>query len=486
MSTKILSLALSVVLVSPILTYARDAADYSHSQVSAYVTARDTGQRLARVGDLEFEPKPQPLETEKSVFVDPSKKAQTFLGIGGALTDASAETFYKLPKATQQEILAAYYDPQAGIGYTFGRTHIHSCDFSSESYTYVKEGDTELKTFDISHDLKYRIPFIKEVMAATGGKLRLFVSPWSPPAWMKSNHDMLHGGRLLPEYADAWARYYVKFIKAYEEQGVPIWGLTVQNEPMANQTWESCMYTATEERDFVRDHLGPALVKGGLKDKKLIVWDHNRDLIYNRVSTILDDPKAAKYVWGVGFHWYEGGLYDNVELVRDTYPKITLLLTEGCNGPFSTDPTNEWQLGEKYGRSMIKDFNSGAAAWTDWNVLLDEEGGPNHVNNFCFAPIHGDTRTGKLHYMTSYYYIGQFSKFIRPGAKHIVSSSMDLELQTTACQNSDGTIAVVVMNMSDEVHPFSIWLAGRAARTSSPAHSILTFVIAKPGSAPAI
>ena len=228
------------------------------NHVEIYLTAKDTGQRLARTDEGELANSPPMTEKEEYIFIDPSKTFQTIIGIGGALTDASAETFYKLPANKQQEILRAYFDPQNGIGYTLGRTHIHSCDFSSESYTYVKDGDTQLDSFDISHDLKYRIPFIKAAMKEAGNQFTLFISPWSPPAWMKDNHDMLHGGKLKPEYYESWARYYGKFIHAYEKEGIPIWGLTVQNEPMAVQTWESCIYSAEEERDFVKNYLGPA------------------------------------------------------------------------------------------------------------------------------------------------------------------------------------------------------------------------------------
>jgi glucosylceramidase len=218
---------------------------------------------------------------------------------------------------------------------------------------------------------------------------------------MKDNNDMLHGGMLRPEFADAWASYFAKFIKAYERAGIPIWGLTVQNEPMAIQTWESCIYTAKEERDFAKNHLGPTLGKAGLKNKKIIIWDHNRDMLYQRSQVVLDDPEAARYVWGVGFHWYMGDHFENVKRVQEAYPKTHLLFTEGCNGPFDPARIHEWQWGELYGKSMINDFNNGAVGWTDWNVLLDQEGGPNHVRNFCFAPIHGDTKTGALTYMNS-------------------------------------------------------------------------------------
>lgn len=448
--------------------------------VVVFTTADSTKLRLTQTATLPFSPFGQPNEGQPCVFVDPSQRFQTFVGIGGALTDASAETFAKLPKARQDEFLTAVFDPEKGIGYTIARTNINSCDFSSDMYTYVGEGDRELKTFSLAHDERFKMPFIKKAMATAGGKLPLFVSPWSPPGWMKDNRDMLHGGKLLPDFYDSWANYYVKFIQAYEKSGIPVWGLSVQNEPMATQTWESCIYTANEERDFIKNHLGPTLAKNGLADKKLIAWDHNRDLIYQRAATYLSDPEAAKYIWGIGFHWYEiwngGRQYENVKRVAESFPDKNLLLTEACNYPFSWKTFDEWQWGEQYGENMIHDFNNGAVAWTDWNVLLDEVGGPNHVNNFCFAPVHAKTGEGSLHFMNSYFYIGHFSKFIRPGARRIVASSNRAQLLTTAFLNPDGKIAVVVMNPTGEKIPFRLWLDGRAAETVSLPHSISTLV----------
>lgn len=339
-------------------------------QVIVYTTADSTNFRLTVTDTLNFKELIQPKETQVCVFTDPDKTFQTFLGIGGALTDASAETFSKMPEAKQEELLLAYFDNQTGIGYTLGRTNINSCDFSSGSYTYVTEGDKELKSFNINHDLQYRIPLIKKAIAAAGGKLTLFASPWSPPAYMKDNNDMLHGGKLNPEYYQPWADYYTKFIKAYEKMGIPIWGITIQNETMATQKWESCIYTADDERDFLKNYLGPTMEKAGLSDKKIIVGDHNRDLMYQRANVIFDDPEASKFAWGMGFHWYEdwsGGeqMFDNVRLVHDTYPDKNLLFTEGCPESFNTGMYNYWGLGEEYGRSMINDFNNGTVGWTD-------------------------------------------------------------------------------------------------------------------------
>ena len=459
----------------------KNAFPIEGKKVTVYTTAADTSLRLTPTEVIEFSDFGQPFETQPCIFVDASKTYQTFMGIGAALTDASAEVYAKLSKEKQQEFMQQYFDKDKGIGYTLARTNIHSCDFSSDTYTYVKDNDKALSSFDISHDQKFRIPFIKQAIAAAGGKLTTYASPWSPPAWMKDNNDMLHGGKLKPEFYQSWANYYVKFINAYQKIGIPIWGISVQNEPMAVQRWESCNYSATEERDFIKNYLGPTMEKSGMKDKKIIAWDHNRDLLYQRASTILSDPAAAKYVWGIGFHWYEswtggGKIFDNVQRTSEAFPKTNLIFTEGCNESFKLSQINDWRLGEVYGRSMINDFNMGTVAWTDWNILLDETGGPNHVGNFCFAPVHADSKTGQLNYTNSFYYIGHFSKFIRPGAKRIVSSSSRGQLLTTAFLNTDGKIAVVVMNQSGEKIPYRLCISGKAAETTSLPHSIQTLV----------
>jgi glucosylceramidase len=274
---------------------------------------------------------------------------------------------------------------------------------------------------------------------------------------------------------------FVRFINEYEKAGIPVWGFTVQNEPMAVQTWESCIYTADEEREFIKKYLGPTLKKNGLAERKLIAWDHNRDLIYHRAAGILNDPEAAKYVWGIGYHWYEtwtGGSmqFDNVRRVKEAFPDKNLIFTEGCVEKFNFDQINEWRLGERYGTSLVNDFNCGTVAWTDWNILLDEKGGPNHVGNFCFAPVIADTRNGKLHYTNSYYYIGHFSKFIKPGAKRIVSSSSRMDLQTTAFINPDGKIVVIVLNTSENNYKYHLSLEGKTADLESLPHSISTLI----------
>jgi len=444
----------------------------------SYLTAKDTRDRLTLKEDLVFEALPQPDEMFPTIMVDPQKKFQVMEGFGGAFTDAAAETFYKMPAGKQQEILDAYFSTDKGIGYTLCRTHINSCDFSSESYAYDEvPGDTMLHHFSIDHDRKYRIPMIKAALKTSGKDIKIFASPWSPPAWMKTNNNMLRGGKVKSEYLGAWALYYSRFIEEYEKEGIQIWGLTVQNEPMSVQTWESCIFTGEDERLFIKNYLGPALAGKRMSDVKLMIWDHNRGIMYQRAKSVYDDPDASKYVWGMGFHWYVGNHFDNVRLVHDSYPDKGLIFTEGTPASYDEKRLGDWQWGEQYAESIIMDVNNWASGWVDWNILVDEKGGPNHVGNFCIAPLIGNTKTGEIVYMNSYYYIGHFSRFVDPGARRIVSSSNDDRLMTTAFINPDGTIVVILMNRTNKDIDFKTWLEGKAVQSKSPAHSIITMVI---------
>jgi glucosylceramidase len=454
----------------------QEIISYNGKTLKIYTTAENTDLKLTLTDGFTFKPTSQPLETEIAVFVNPNKSFQKFLGIGGAITDASAEVFAKLSADKQEELLNAYYS-EDGINYNIIRTSIHSCDFSSQSHTYIEEGDAELKTFSIAKDKQFRIPMIKRAQALIKDDLVFYASPWSPPAFMKTNKDMLQGGKLLPEYYQNWANYFVKFIKAYEAEDIPVWGVTIQNEPMAKQRWESCIYTAEEERDFLKNNLGPTFEKAGFGDKKIVVWDHNRDLISHRANTIFEDPEAAKYAWGIGFHWYEtwtGGdpKYDNLKNIKESFPTKNLLFTEGCQEKFNEEHYYRWSNAERYGNSMINDFNSGTVGWTDWNILLDETGGPNHVQNLCFAPIHADTRTNELIYTPSYYYIGHFSKFIKPNASRISTTASRSTIEGTSFKNENGKIVTVVMNKTDLPIAYKLIVGNSEVSLNIPAHAM--------------
>jgi glucosylceramidase len=442
-------------------------------KVSVVQTAQDTGDRLTPKEELVLQG--DPVAAPHSVRVDASQSFQTIEGFGGAFTESAAVTFYKLPREKQAELLRAYFDPVQGHGYSLCRTHINSCDFSSGNYAYAEVAeDHDLRHFSVARDRQALLPLIHDAFQAAGGPLKLLASPWSPPAWMKTNGQMTRGGKLKPDCRQTWATYYCRYIREYEREGVPIWGISVQNEVEATQTWESCLYSSAEERDFVRDYLGPALRRDGLTDIKLLVFDHNRDHVAEHAGLIYADPAAAQYVWGAAFHWYMGDWFENLQRLHDAYPEKQLLFTEGCQegGPH----LGEWSLGERYARSMINDLNRWTVGWIDWNLILDETGGYNHAGNNCSAPVMIDTKNCEILYQSSYYYIGHFSRYIRPGARRLGCSSDCDALETTAFLNPDGQIAVVVLNRTSQAVPFALQIDGLAGATESQPHSIATFL----------
>jgi len=438
-----------------------------------FLTARDGNDRLTEKSPIS--PCDATQVTHPSVFVDPGKPFQTIEGFGGAFTEAAATTFYKLSSENQKTILQAYFD-DAGLGYTLGRTHINSCDFSLGNYAYADvDGDMELKSFSIERDRQALVPMIQAALKTARGTIKLLACPWSPPAWMKTSGTMNQGGKLKPECRDAWAQYYVRYIREYEKENVSIWGLTTQNEPAAKQSWDSCLYTAVEEKDFIRDHLGPALEKAGLGHVKIVLWDHNREYMVHRAAAAYSDPVASKYIWGTGYHWYCDDKFENMNLHHDAWPDKPMLFTEGCQegGPH----TGEWTLGERYARSMINDFNRWCVGWIDWNLLLDEQGGPNHVGNFCSAPILGDTKQDQVLFQSSYYYIGHFSRFVKPGARRVLCASTHDKIETAAFIHSGRKLTVVIMNRTEQKYPCTLEIAGNVSfRVDAAPRSISTYL----------
>ncbi len=447
----------------------------TNATVDVFSTSMNGCDQIEQIASLES------METlsddSVTIAIDPAVKYQTIVGFGGAFTESAGIVFSKLDKEHQQEFLDAYFDSEKGNRYRLCRTHINSCDFSKGNYAYTKtEGDTELKDFSIERDNEYLIPLINAAKKVAGSAdIKLLASPWSPPAWMKTNNQMTEGGKLRPEYREAWAKYYCKYIEAYRDIDIDIWGLTVQNEPDAVQRWESCIYSAEEERDFVRDYLGPALHSNGHQEVKLIVWDHNRDQLFDRAKTIFDDAEASKYVWGAGFHWYVSDEYHHAKMVNEFYPDKKLLFTEGCLE--GTHNNGQWNTGEHYARSIINDLNSGAVGWIDWNILLNSEGGPNHVGNFCSAPIIAGPDYKELIYNNSYHYIGHFSRYIDPGARRILCGNTGNELLVTAFINPDDSVVLVVLNENDHPLRYALSMGDFKTEALISERSISTLVI---------
>ncbi len=442
------------------------------SSIRFFLSSQSGGARLAEQPALLAEPAESGLPV---LMVNPQRVFQTIEGFGGAFTEAAAVTWQKLGAARREQVLQDYFEARGGHGYSLCRVHMNSCDFSLGNYAHVETpGDVGLDSFTIERDRRALLPFIQAAQRVAPQPLKLLVSPWSPPGWMKSNGQMNLGGQLLPQYRQAWARCFVRFIQEYEREGVPVWGVSVQNEPAATQRWDSCIYSAEQERDFVRDFLGPELARAGLGHVRIVVWDHNRDHMVERASVVYSDPEAAKYVWGTGFHWYGENHFDHPQLVHDAWPDKQLLFTEGCQegGPH----IGSWDLAERYARSMINDLNRWSVGWIDWNLVLDDSGGPNHVGNLCSAPILVDAANDALLHQSSYYAIGHFTRFVRPGARRALCAASREDLECTAFVNPDGSSATVVMNRSAQPIAFALRHGPERAIAELPARSIATFV----------
>ncbi|GAB3522595.1 glycoside hydrolase family 30 protein [Photobacterium alginatilyticum] len=448
-----------------------------------YLTAKDSDFRLSEVpvDDLRkgYQQDGNITYTDAGelfvVYLDDRKTFQEWEGFGGAFTESAANVLNRMSSTNQRKMMEAYFHPEKGIGYNFCRTHINSCDFSLGNWACCETEDPELNEFTLERDKQQIIPMIHWAKALSEEEITIFSSPWSPPAWMKTNGEMNNGGQLKPEYRQSWALYYCKYIKAMEDEGVTVSAITVQNEPAATQVWDSCVYTAEEERDFVRDYLGPTLEQEGLGHIKIVCWDHNRAEAYDRAQKMFDDADASKYVYGIGIHWYMGDNYDNLKLVNDIYPDKKIWFTEGCQefGPH----IGEWQVGERYAHSMINDLNHNTSAWCDWNLFLDETGGPNHVNNLCSAPVIGDTLKDEVIYNPSYYYFGHFSKFIKRGAYRVAIATTSDDLEATAFLNPNGEKVVVIMNRLDRDVVYALNNLERGCYVKMPARSIQTLII---------
>ena len=453
-----------------------------------FETAKDTKNLIK-----EFSPKER-IQTEKNhlactIRLDASRTFQRIEGFGGALTESSGYVLSLIPEKKRAEALDAYFSEKTGNGYTCARTHINSCDFSLENWACVEKSDESLASFSMERTDKYITPLVIQARDCSG-KLKLLLSPWSPPAWMKDNNDMNHGGKLLKKYYPLWAAYITRFIEEFKKRGIDTWAVSVQNEPAAKQVWDSCLYTALEEGEFAAVHLGPALEKyAGAEGKKIkiFVWDHNRDLLWERFSESMSVPGADRYIDGAAFHWYSGDQYENVAKAAQAYPDKELVFTEGCieGGP----RPGAWFSGERYAHNIINDLNHGCTCWIDWNIALDTRGGPNHVGNTCDAPLLVDTDKGELHFQSSYYYIGHFSRFIRPQAQRVffsvdsymtpatVDGRMGNMMECCAFKNTDGSLVFVVMNRTEADMIYELCTGGENTVLKCPPRGIQTLVI---------
>lgn len=439
-----------------------------------YATAFADGRPATREECLTF--RPDEIGRELGlVNLYPEMQYQEITSFGGAITDAVGATLERMPAAQAQEVINAYFGSD-GIGYRAIRTHIDSCDFSTDQYSAVMDpDDKELLTFSLSRDEQRIIPWIKAAYKAAGEALPVMLSPWSPPPFMKTNGNRSGGGRLKKEYYSLWARYLCKYVTEYRARGINVTALSVQNEPNATQTWDSCLYTPAEEREFLAEHLYPNLFQAGLEDIAVYIWDHNKERLFDRACAEIDG-RTSPMITGLAFHWYSGDHFDALRLVREKFPDKKLVFSEGCI-EYSRFDKNQLINAQMYAHDMLGNLCAGMNAFLDWNIALNEQGGPNHVGNYCEAPIICDTQLGTVEYKLSYHYIGHFSRFIRPGARRIATTNFSDRLEVGAFQNPDGTLVVLFLNRTGDKFSAALRLDGGILPVTLEESSIATVVI---------
>jgi len=410
-----------------------------------------------------------------SIVINPNEQFQTITGFGGSFTEASAYLLNRLSKANRDRIIEAYFG-ESGAKYSLTRTHISSCDFSLNNYTYATvEDDLELKHFSIDQDKDDLIPMIKDAMNVSKDGFKIIASPWTAPPWMKDNKNYV-GGKLLPEYNDSYALFFSKYLDAYKKEGIDIWGITVVNEPHGNgNNWESMHFSPKEMTDFVVNHLGPKLEADGKSDVVLLGYDQNRAGLKDWVNEMYRDEISSKYFDGTAIHWYESTYEvfpEALQYAHNKAPNKYLIETEGCidaevpkwqNDAWywkkeATDWGWDWASEDqkylhpkyapvsRYARDIIGCLNNWVDGWVDWNMVLDTQGGPNWFKNWCIAPIIVNPDTDQVYFTPLYYTLSHFSRYIRPGAKRIGFYTNENSLQITAAKNPDGSIVVVVFN----------------------------------------
>jgi glucosylceramidase len=490
-----------------------------------------------------------------SIFPDSTK--QTIDGIGTSFTESSAFVLAHLEPETRRELMREIFG-ESGANFTLTRTHIGACDFTVEGrYSYAdKPGDSDLTAFSIAPDVAGfdpavypgikdagydLLPMIQEALTIKQGQkdqeLRIIASAWTAPSWMKDietwyipgspeNEWQGTGGSLKPEYGSTYADYLIKYLDAYESEGVDIWGLTPVNEPLGNGgQWESMDFSPESQNEFIKNHLGPGLVDSRHSDTRLLVYDQNRDGLEHWTDLIFADPQTAPYVFGVAVHWYASTVRvfeDSFDRVHAKFPDFAIIHTEGCidglgkeapggiadpvrfkesdwfkNDDFWWNPNaTDWAYTanwagvnavdhpiytpvHRYARNIIVSLDHWVSGWVDWNIVLDQEGGPNHVGNFCGAPIMIDTAKQEIYYTPVYHVLAQFSRTIRPGDKAVRTHRVldDLEtdaLHACATVNGAGLLSVQVLNTTPEDIRYNIQISDQFAEITIPANSVQT------------
>lgn len=468
---------------------------------------------------------PVTLEIEEAAHLEsgviniyPDRTCQEIEGFGGAITDSVGYLYSQMTKENKMKFLEEHFG-ENGQHYKFIRMHMDSCDYSLEEYQAVKDpiADPDLLTFSIARDRKYMLPMLKDAMSMTVEPFSVLLSPWSPPKQWKTppekpkndaavygsgfsaflppvdyeHASRCNGGTLKKEHYGDWAQYLAKYVQAYLDEGVPVTMMSLQNETIASTNWDSCIWTAQQQKEFLRDYLYPAFKERGLSDKiGLYIWDHNKERVYEFSKEVIDET-TSEMLEGIAFHWYSGDHFEALGFTHDSYPDKKLMASECCAlhppgkssllsdfpgaGSLSV-PEVEYEDAAAYAHDIIGNLCNGMNRWIDWNLCVDKDGGPRHVPYGFGAPVCAN-EDGSYRKLLTFYYIGHFSRYILPGAKRIGLSRCNDLTDAAAARNTDGSIVIVLLNRGQADASYAIRIDGKVIRVSAPAKTISTILL---------
>ena len=402
----------------------------------------------------------------------PAWSDQLLHGFGGAITESAAYVYAQMAPEQRRELIKTYYSSEQ-MGYRVVRISLDSCDFTLSHYEADPDAsDERFEALSFERMEKYVLPMLRDAQAEAEGDLHIMLSPWSPPAYMKTNGSRNKGGKLKEEFRSRWAEYICRYIEELAKRGFEVELLSIQNEPKATQTWDSCVFTAEEESVFLLEFIRPSLARHDLKHVKLLIWDHNKERAFERAEAVFQADDAAAD--GIACHWYSGDHFEAMQMLHARYPKARLVLSEACTELSRNRVEDELKYAQKYAHEIIGDLNAGVDTFIDWNILLDEEGGPFHDRRCgCAAPFIYDKQKKKLLPQILQAYLWHFSQFLEPESRRIGLSRYTNQLEATAFKK-DNKISVVVLNQTENVYPVYLRIWGQCAKITMPPNSIFS------------
>ncbi|KAL1502271.1 hypothetical protein ABEB36_007437 [Hypothenemus hampei] len=427
--------------------------------------------------------------SEVTVTININNTHQRIFGFGGAFTDATGINIKRLPEKAQELLLEAYFG-ENGIQYSIGRVPIGGTDFSTKGYTYCDTEDETLAAFALQpEDNDYKIPFLKKAIQLRGQEnIKFFASAWSAPIWMKTNDEYNGFGKIKDEYYATWAYYYLKFFDAYKEQGIDFWAVTTQNEPINGLIGTSVQnngFSYDEMKIWIKDYLGPTIRNSTYSDIKIIAHDDQRFLIPLLNNYILSDEETVNYIDGIGVHWYTDFIIPPEFLIyaSSQYKDLFVLSTEACIDSVTNQGVvvdfGSWHRGERYLDDIMDDLSYDVIGWVDWNMVLNETGGPTWISNEVDSPIIVNGTDESFYKQPMFYAIGHFSKFVVPNSIRVDADIDDTDVRVLAFVRPDEKIAVVLWNKSSDKKEVTVNILDKSGTVTLDPLSINTLLYAK-------